>query len=89
MEDDFSMMLYIGFPKKLIQKQIRAIEKDCRELYSIPTLTITLYKVKKDNHLCGCTRIRDRARLSQLSDILLSVTAAYENAKQCYQKKQA
>ena len=89
MEDDFSMMLYIGFPKKLIQKQIKQIEKKYRKLYGIPTLTISIYKIKKDSNLCGCTRIRDRARLSQLSDILLSVTAAYENAKQCYQKKQA
>lgn len=81
MEDDFSMMLYISFQKKLIQKQIKQIEKKYRKLYDIPTLTISIYKLKKDSSLCGCTRIRDRARLSQLSDILQSVTAAYERAK--------
>ena len=89
MEYDFSMMLYIGFPKKLIQKQIKQIEKKYRKLYDVSTLTISIYKVKKANHLCGNVRIHDRANLWQLSDILLSITAAYENAKQCYQKKQA
>ena len=81
MEDDFSMMLYISFPKKLIQKQIKQIEKKYRKEYSIPTLTISIYKVQKDKYLCGTTRIHDRAKLWQLLDILRLVTAAYENAK--------